>query len=273
MAKTSTTFQARYKSWKDNTSKEDRAPLVLIKRIKEAFFDAEGNESDEDYFRLLFFVRHRIPSRQNPLIKDISKKQNIDPLDSFVEITNDVYSMLKTDIGLKEKMLTLPEPDNYKCLFGAIRNILKQCRKKWLKQNYRKNEFSIDCGKDDKGQKFVYQPKTQSPFADKDLAHYELKNEAKALSQYLLQEWDDRQRNVLCEYYDYVNGNKSPRLTEVSKANLHKLHERMRDSVNDLVGKNICTELVFSLMLKHYLKEICQKTPVLATNKKVKQKT
>ena len=112
-----------------------------------------------------------------------------------------------------------------------------------------------------------------SQFAHFDLRYIELLGEARDFAQYLLQEWDERWRNVLCEYYDYAGGKNSPRLIEESEANLHQLRKRMRDRVNELVDNNVCSFEVFDVMVKRYLKNICQKTPVLATYKRVEKNT
>lgn len=334
MAKTPTTFESRYRSWENKIPKQESSPIVLVKHIKEAIFDNKTSGGEEDYFRLMRFVRLASSRLQMKYVMDVAKKQGTKEIDAHIQVTNCVYGKIIEDHNLKKMMAELPEQENHSYLYVAIAKMIIKCNAEWLdginenkdkrkdkhhskrkkaeqqkdvdakndeeEEYYRPNPWTGDGGKhryrseeyyiydgysepdrdktdsnldDDQDTGVLADDIEPSQFAHFDLRYIELLGEARDFAQYLLQEWDERWRNVLCEYYDYAGGKNSPRLIEESEANLHQLRKRMRDRVNELVDNNVCSFEVFDVMVKRYLKNICQKTPVLATYKRVEKNT
>jgi hypothetical protein len=273
MAKKSTTFEARYRSWANSIPKGESSPFALVNKIKERYFDQQPSDNEEDYFLLMYFLQKRAKTKYTAAVKEGYRALHIKPLEVYTEITSCVFERFKKAYPkLKENMVDVKEDGKPGYLHRVLKRMLTRCEVTWLKDYvyYYNDKTELPSYEGD-----MYVPPeltNDDPFAHLDLQYTEEQNKAKDLAQYIQQEWDYEWRNVLCEYLDCLYDKKSPRLSEENEAYLHTLHSRVKKRLQDLVARNICTKEVLCKIGWHYEKEICQKTPISTTYKPIKQK-
>ncbi len=260
MAKKSTTFEARYKSWVNSIPKEERSPFALVNKIKERYFDQQPSDNEEDYFLLMYFLQYRAKTKYTAAVKEGYRALLMDRVEVYTEITSCVFERFKKAYQkLKENMVDVKEDGKPGYLHRVLKRMLTRCEGTWLKDYvyYYNDKTELPSYE---GDMYVPPELTEdASFAHLDLQYTEEQNKAKALAQYIQQEWDFEWRNVLCEYLDCLYDKKSPRLSEESEANLHKLHSRVKKgcgiwSTETFAPKRCCARLDGTMKKKYVRK-------------------
>ena len=262
--------QKKYQSWYNSLSLEERSWQKIIAKLWQIFqLYPEKELSDTDIFYLISLIPS-LQKKQEKLIYDLCSKRNISYWVTRVSRAGDFLYLICPQLDSLKKNLEGKNGEQlYRYLTRVFQNIIIQCNNKIIKDlesaesNYDDNLMNSSC-------KEIYQPAKIKTMGEIILEEENRKGAEKLYIQ-IKQEWSLNKINLLCEYYDKVNGIKTERLKAESENNIYKLHQRLRNDFNELLTQYTKDEI--RTFFKLYLPELCQETPPSPTylyNKKTK---
>ena len=262
--------QNKYHSWYNNLTSEERSWQNILTKLWQIFQHYPEKElTDTDIFYLIFLIPY-LQKKQEKFIYDLCHKRNINYWVSVVSRAGDflyfIYPQLKS---LKKNLEGKSDEHLYRYLTRVFQNIIIQCNKIMI-QELEAVEYHYDDDYMNSSSRITYHPSKINTLSDIILKE-ENRRGAEKLYIQIKQDWSLNKINLLCEYYEKINGIKTERLKAESENNIYKLHQRLRADFNELLTQYNKDEI--RAFFKLYMPELCQKTPPSPTylyNKKTK---
>lgn len=265
-----------YRKWLRSRDRESLRIEILLREIWRYLCRWPETIGDDEGFWCLVNYTSRATRNQNRYIYDLCGKYGEDYIQSLQERAAHLYvEALKARGSLLEKARSLPGEDFHKYLYQSLKYMLLNCNREWVNalHNPAAIRFITETAETEENSDEV-RPQVRG-FGDFIVGEYqsllETKRLALLLGKRLMTEWGPRRLNVLCHYYEKMCGRHSSRLSDESMANIHKLHQHLREDLRQLVSGGICSKRVLEEMLGACMPKICQTTPVLSTYKKTRQ--
>lgn len=265
--------QKKYLSWFNHLSQEEHSwGMVLAKVWQGLKHFSEKELSDKDIFYLILLIP-RLQKKQENLIRDLCRKSYINYWETIVSRAGLFLSKICPQLKvLIRKLEGKSEDQLYPHLTRVFQNIVIQCNNDMIAE-LRKDKYAYDDNYMSSSPKDEYHPLKNNTI--NDIIHNKENQEgANKLYNEIQNEWSLSKRNLLCEYYETVNGIKTDRLKEESKNNIYKHHQRLRETFNELLQRYSKREII--TFFKLYMTELCQNTPSSPTylyNKSTKRGT
>jgi len=244
----------------------DRIWALLRHEVPEREFEREFN------YIIMFILRVQV--RQNNMIKSLCRQRNIDYWDTLVIRAGHFFEHLRPQMGdVGHNLAKFEGGDTHAYIFVVFRNSLIHCNNHLIDELYNPNTQSYDDGvmgdgSEDGGIPAAKQPvrHSTSNFGE-ILTDLHNKEGAKAIYAMIKDDWGKNKINLLCHYYEKLSGVKSERLLGEKPNNIHKHHQRLRETMIGWVEQGVFEKDALKVFFAIYMPKLCQETEAMSTYK------
>lgn len=268
-----------YNKWQSNLNEEEREFSRVLENIWKMLTQESNDKEFERGFNYLIFFIRQVQFKQNRLIFDLCRSQGYEYWDYLLIRAENFYCLIKQQMDLIIANTSgLSDEDFHKYICRVFVNILIRCNNDVIEELYdpRKMKYNDDFPGDTTDPAKMGSSEPPEPVALKtigeNIADQQCLDGARKIYLMIKENWNLNKINALCQYYEKSAGRETERLKDEKQDNIHKHHQRLRDTITGWVECEMFKKEEVRAFFSEFMPKLCQETEPSRTYKYIKEK-